>query len=151
VRRSPCDFKGCDPNAIRTVDPGVPASRTSTAVAERRSLSASPAACPSISPVRRKRVEAPSGNDEYPFCRAHVDARSSGKERQTMNARIETFLFSVTAVLIVVLMVGGLQDIVAPSASSPATSAVVQAASGQPGDAAAAGAPASGAAAAPRG
>jgi len=68
-----------------------------------------------------------------------------------MNARIETFLFSVTAVLIVVLMVGGLQDIVAPSAPSPATGAVVQAASGQSGDAAAAGAPASGAAAAPRG
>ena len=68
-----------------------------------------------------------------------------------MNARIETFLFSVTAVLIVVLMVGGLQDIVAPSASSPATGAVVQAAAGQSGDAAATGAPASGPAAAPRG
>ena len=68
-----------------------------------------------------------------------------------MNARTETILFSVTAVLIVVLMVGGLQDIVAPSAPLPTAGAVVQAAAAQPGGGTAARLPASKADVAPRG
>jgi len=68
-----------------------------------------------------------------------------------MNARTETILFSVTAALIVVMLVSGLQDIVSASAPPSPAGAVVQAAAGQPGRVAAAGLPASGAAAAPRG
>jgi hypothetical protein len=129
----------------------IPASRRSTTVAELRILSACAAACSAISPVRRKRVEVASGSREYSSCRVHVDARSSAYKRQTMNARTETILFSVTAVLIVVLMVSGLQDIVSPPASPSAAGAVVQAAAGRSGGVAAAGLPASTSATAPRG
>jgi hypothetical protein len=136
--------------------PGTPAgcairgARRSATAEKRCILSRAFAACAAIPSVRRKRVEAAAGSREDSSCRVHVDARSSARKRQTMNARTETILFSVTAVLIVVLMVSGLQDIVAPSASSPAPGALVEAAAGRQGGGAA-GLPAPRAEATPRG